>query len=117
MRTSLRLTRAFVTVLGLAGAVPAFAQDPPSILPSADPVELGRSETTGKWYGKIDFGLRASTVDGDEARFMRFRGLRSGIYGTNIVAGRRTQDWTFETQAWNVGYRDQRYIADVQGVG
>ena len=117
MRNTLRITSSVIALAILCAAVPAFAQDPPSILPSTDPVELGRSETTGKWYGRIDFGLRASTVDGDEARFMRFRDLRSGIYGTNIVAGRRTQDWTFETQAWNVGYRDQRYLVDLQGIG
>jgi MtrB/PioB family decaheme-associated outer membrane protein len=107
----------FLTVAGIALARPAFAQDPPSIEPSTDPVEIGRSETAGKWYGKIDFGARATRVDGDEARFMRFRDLRSGLYGTNIVAGRRTQDWTLETKAWNVGYRDQRYLVDLQGVG
>jgi MtrB/PioB family decaheme-associated outer membrane protein len=116
MRTS-HFSRALLTLAGLAIALPVYAQDPPSILPSTDPVEIGRSQTTGKWYGQIDFGARASHVDGDEARFMRFRDLRSGIYGTNMVAGRRTQDWTLEAQGWNIGYRDQRYIVDVQGVG
>ena len=36
---------------------------------------------------------------------------------TPAVAGRRTQDWTFEAQAWNIGYRDQRYQLDLQRVG
>ena len=30
------------------------------------------------------------TVDGDEARFQRYRDLRSGIYANNALAGRRT---------------------------
>jgi MtrB/PioB family decaheme-associated outer membrane protein len=78
---------------------------------------VARGETSGKWYGTIDFGARATTVDGDEARFQRFRDLRSGVYGTNGLAGRRTPDWTVEAQAWNMGYRDQRYQLDLQRVG
>ena len=80
-------------------------------------MSVGRSETTGKWYGTVDFGARASNVDGDEARFQRFRDLRSGVYATNALAGRRTADWTLEAQAWNIGYRDQRYLLDLQRVG
>ncbi len=34
-----------------------------------------------------------------------------------LLAGRRTEDWTLEAQAWNVGYRDQRYQVDFQRVG
>ena len=36
---------------------------------------------------------------------------------TTLVAGRRTQDWTLEAQAWNIGYRDQRYQLDFDRVG
>jgi MtrB/PioB family decaheme-associated outer membrane protein len=112
MRHTLLITAAF-----LALASPAVAQDPPSLPLPTDPVEIGRSQVTGKWYGTVDFGARATTVDGDEARFQRFRDLRSGVYGTHMVAGRRTADWTLEAQAWNVGYRDQRYQLDLQRVG
>ena len=80
-------------------------------------MEIGRAATTGEWYGTADFGVRATTVDGDQARFQRYRDLRSGLYGTNALAGRRTQDWTLEAQAWNIGYRDQRYQLDFQRVG
>ena len=106
---------AIVGVLGLAAT--AFAQDPPSLPPPTDPVMIGRSEATGRWYGTVDFGARVNTVDGDEARFQRYRDLRPGVYATTGVAGRRTQDWTLEAQAWNIGYRDQRYQLDVQRVG
>lgn len=107
----------FIAAAFLTLASSAFAQDPPTLPLPTDPVEIGRSQVTGKWYGTVDFGARATTVDGDEARFQRFRDLRSGVYGTNIVAGRRTADWTLEAQAWNVGYRDQRYQVDLQRVG
>ncbi len=101
----------------LMSAAAARAQDPPSLALPTDPVAVGRSETTGRWYGTVDFGARVSRVDGDEARFQRYRDLRSGVYATGGVAGRRTQDWAIETQAWNIGYRDQRYQLDVQRVG
>jgi MtrB/PioB family decaheme-associated outer membrane protein len=113
MRNPLILTAAFV--LALASA--ARAQDPPSLPAPTDPVEIGRSTFTGQWYGAIDFGSRISTVDGDEARFQRYRDLRSGVFGTNAVIGRRTADWTIEGQAWNAGYRDQRFMLDVQRAG
>ncbi|HJU43319.1 MAG TPA: MtrB/PioB family outer membrane beta-barrel protein, partial [Vicinamibacterales bacterium] len=104
-------------VLLLMSAASARAQDPPTLPPPTDPVDIGRSQTTGRWYGTLDFGARATTIDGDDARFQRFRDLRPGVYATNAVAGRRTDDWTFEAQAWNAGYRDQRYQFELQRVG
>jgi MtrB/PioB family decaheme-associated outer membrane protein len=114
MRTPIGIAAALLLVFATTRAA---AQDPPSLPPPTDPVELGRSQTSGKWYGTVDFGARATTIDGDEARFQRFRDLRPGVYGTNVLAGRRTDDWTFEAQAWNVGYRDQRYLVDLSRVG
>ena len=110
-----RTVLAAILVVLAAGA--ATAQEPPSLPAPTDPVAVGRSELSGKVYGAVDFGGRISHVDGDEARFQRYRDLRSGIYGTNMLAGRRTQDWVIEAQAWNVGYRDQRYQLDVQRAG
>ncbi len=80
-------------------------------------MSIGRSEFSGKWYGTVDFGGRVTSIDGDEARAQRYRDLRSGIYANNAVIGRRTQDWTLEAQAWNIGYRDQRYQVDLDRVG
>ena len=113
MRTRHVLTATFL--LGFTSA--ALAQDPPSIPAPTDPVSIGRSELTGKWYGMVDFGGRVTSIDGDEARAQRYRDLRSGIYANNLVAGRRTPDWMLEAQAWNIGYRDQRYQLDFDRVG
>jgi len=107
MRNSYALTFAL-----LLTAAPAFAQDPPSLPVPTDPVSIGRSEFTGKWYGTVDLGGRVTSIDGDEARAQRYRDLRSGVYANNAVFGRRTQDYAFEAQAWNIGYRDQRYMVD-----
>jgi MtrB/PioB family decaheme-associated outer membrane protein len=101
----------------LAAASAALAQDPPTLPAPTDPVAIGRSEFTGKWYGTIDFGGRATTIDGDEARAQRYRDLRSGVYANNAIVGRRTQDYMIEAQAWNIGYRDQRYQLDFDRVG
>jgi MtrB/PioB family decaheme-associated outer membrane protein len=113
----MRLTFALTVVLVLGLAPAALAQDPPSLPLPSDPVSIGRSEFTGKWYGSVDFGARATTIDGDEARAQRYRDLRSGVYANNLIVGRRTQDWALEAQGWNIGYRDQRYQVDIQRVG
>jgi MtrB/PioB family decaheme-associated outer membrane protein len=113
----MRNTYALTFALLLAAAPGAFAQDPPSLPALTDPVAIGRSEFSGKWYGTVDFGGRVTSIDGDEARAQRYRDLRSGIYASNAIAGRRTEDWMFEAQAWNIGYRDQRYQLDIDRVG
>ena len=113
----MRRTYALTFALLLGAALPALAQDPPTLPAPTDPVAIGRSEFTGKWYGTIDFGGRATSIDGDEARAQRYRDLRSGVYASNAVVGRRTQDYMIEAQGWNIGYRDQRYQLDVQRVG
>ena len=107
-----------VAILLLLGATAsARAQDPPTLPAPTDAVTLARAAMDGKLYGTIDFGARISDVVGDEARFQRYRDLRSGIYANNALIGRRTEDWSFEAQAWNIGYRDQRYQVDLQRVG
>ncbi|MGE0363492.1 MAG: MtrB/PioB family outer membrane beta-barrel protein [Vicinamibacterales bacterium] len=113
MRHTLTTAAAFL----LLTAVAASAQEPPTLPARTDPVELGRSEMSGKLYGTLDFGARLNETDGDQARFQRYRDLRPGIYGTNALVGRRTEEWNLEAQAWNAGYRDQRYQLDFQRVG
>lgn len=113
MRTQLCMA----AVLALVTAAAARAQDPASLAALTDPVEIARSEFTGKIYGSLDFGGRINQVDGDEARFQRYRDLRGGIYANNLLIGRRTDEWIVEAQAWNAGYRDQRYLLHFQRVG
>ncbi len=96
----------------------AFAQDPPSLPPPTDPVEIG-----------------AQRVDRQVVRHGRFRrphhvkstAMKRATSAIAICArastpptcwlGRRTEDWNFEAQAWNIGYRDQSYQVDLQRVG
>ncbi len=113
MRNKLSIAAGLV----LISATIAGAQAPPSLPAPADPVEIGRSDMSGKLYGSVDFGGRVNRVSGDDARFQRYRDLRPGLYGTNALAGRRTEDWNVEAQAWNAGYRDQKYQVEFQRVG
>lgn len=103
--------------LVLVTAATARAQEPPTLPALTDPVEIAQSEFTGKIYGSLDFGGRINHVDGDEARFQRYRDLRGGVYANNLLIGRRTADWNIEASAWNAGYRDQRYQVEFQRVG
>ena len=70
--------------------------------------EAGTSEPT---TGSVDIGGRIGTVDGDDARFQRFRDFRDGAFLDNVRYVRDTERWLFEANANNVGYRDQRYEA------
>ena len=106
-----------VAGLVLAFAATASAQDPPTKAQPTDPVAIGQSTFTGKAYGTVDFGGRFNSVDGDEARYQRYRDLTPGPTANNALYGRRSEEWTFEARAWNLGYRDQKYTVDYNRVG
>ena len=60
--------------------------------------------------GIVDFGVRAGTTDGDEARYERYQDLRSGAF-SKVQFGKQTDTYMFNVGAWNIGYRDQNYNA------
>lgn len=94
---------ALITALTLVPVAGARAQDEPA--DAAAP------------RGSIDFGAQLSDTDGDEARYQRYRDLRGGAL---VDAFRFTQergDWLFNVAADHVGYRDQRYLAEVTNYG
>ena len=95
-----RLVTTFAGLL-LASAHAAQAQTPPTRpAPPAVPS-----------IGLLDFGFRGGDVDGDEARFERYRDLRPGA-ATVFGMDKNTEKYRFGANAYNVGYRDQRYSAD-----
>ena len=61
--------------------------------------------------GIVDFGVRAGTTEGDEARYERYQDLRSGAF-SKVQFGKQTDSYQFNFGAWNIGYRDQNYNAD-----
>jgi hypothetical protein len=81
----------------LASATVALAQQ-------ATPQE----QTTTPSNGSVDIGGRFTSTSGDEARYERYRDLRSGV-NANLIFRRDTENWAFDVKAANIGYRDQRY--------
>ena len=109
------------TVIGFVGALivtlptVTFAQ---STLPRpSEPRDVAAAAFSGRLFGNIDFGGRFSDINGDPARYQRYRDLRDGPFAENMSFNRRTTDWTFLAQADNIGYRDQRYFAEYRQVG
>jgi MtrB/PioB family decaheme-associated outer membrane protein len=91
--------RAFVvlTALVLAPSAGVSAQEPPT---PAEPE-----------VGSVDFGGQFSTIDGDEARYQKYKDMRSSALLDAFKYTRGTDDWVFNVTATHVGYRDQRYVA------
>jgi hypothetical protein len=80
----------------LASATFAGAQDKP---------QQGNNPSSGT----IDIGGRFTDVDGDEARYERYRDLQNGV-NANFLFGKETKDWKFDFLAKNIGYEDGRYV-------
>src|SRR5262245_26137161 len=72
--------------------------------------------TTPK-LGTVDFGFRSSSVDGDSARYYRFKDWRDGGFVERFQFEKVTDDSLWHAEANNVGYRDQRYFAEYQSIG
>jgi MtrB/PioB family decaheme-associated outer membrane protein len=97
----IRLTILIVSCV-LWSAALARAQSPPAV--------------EGATTGSVDFGGRFTSVDGDEARYERYRDLRDGVT-SNIELGKNTSKYFANVDASNIGYRDQRYRADYDSNG
>ncbi len=68
-------------------------------------------------FGQLDLGGRFSSIDGDTARYQRYRDLRDGIFldltGLHWEKGATLLD----ASARNAGWRDQRYTLSVARPG
>jgi len=106
------LSTAAVALL-LAGT--AWAQQPPQTPPPPAPQTGDLSAV--REQGRLELGLRATNISGDEARFNRFRDLRNGPFLSGLRAERESGRWFFLGEAYNVGYRDQRFLAAFENIG
>jgi MtrB/PioB family decaheme-associated outer membrane protein len=61
--------------------------------------------------GQIDFGMRgtAFSEDSDEARYQRYRDLRTGPFADRFRFTRNAERWNLDVRASKVGYRDQEF--------
>jgi len=66
--------------------------------------------------GTVDLGFRGSSVDGDKARWERFRDLRDGVT-TKADLSKETDTYVLRFRVANAGYRDQKYVADYNMYG
>ena len=62
--------------------------------------------------GTVDVGGLFTTTDGDEARYERYRDTRDGVY-SGLTLNREGSSYLFDATASHIGYRDQRYSANV----
>ena len=60
-----------------------------------------------------DFGVRGTSVDGDSARYERYRDLGDGLFLETVRLNRERKGWLFDLAAEHVGRRDQRYVGNV----
>jgi MtrB/PioB family decaheme-associated outer membrane protein len=65
----------------------------------------------------IEVGGRISSESGDAARYQRYSDLRDGATVRRFTFERETTAWAFDAEAFNVGYRDQRYWANFDRFG
>ncbi|MEQ1575663.1 MAG: MtrB/PioB family outer membrane beta-barrel protein, partial [Vicinamibacterales bacterium] len=93
---------------------PAASQTPGAL---AAPAPAAGILAAGEFNAAIEFGVRATSVSGDAARFQRLRDERSGPTIDRARYFRDTGTWSFSASASRVGYRDQRYVAGVERYG
>ena len=98
-----RLTTVTAALL-LASAAFAAAQTPPPTQPAA-----GAGPSRSPIVGSIDFGGAFGDVNGDAARYERYRDTRNGVYTRLRDRARGADTYAFDAMASHIGYRDQRY--------
>jgi MtrB/PioB family decaheme-associated outer membrane protein len=100
------------------GTMPGAMQAIPSIpAASAAPTAPDVPSATAPKLGTIDFGFRGTNVNGDASRYYRVRDWRDGGYLSGFRFEKVTDTTLWHADATNVGYRDQRYFAEYQGIG
>src|SRR3954452_20630136 len=69
--------------------------------------------------GQADFGFRGTAYgdNSDEARYRRYRDLRSGPFVQGFRWGKSDDQALWAVHATNVGYRDQQYSAEYNRFG
>ncbi len=96
-------TRITTLTLALLVATAGFATAQPQPLPAAP-------------LATLDVGFRASSIDGDAARFQRYQDIREKAAGLNFSIDREGSTWAVQAGGRNVGYRDQRFhVAAAKG--
>jgi MtrB/PioB family decaheme-associated outer membrane protein len=73
--------------------------------------------TTAPSTGTFDFGVRGTNLNGDAARYERYRNLGSGLFLEGVRVGRQRSDWLLSFSADHVGWSDQRFVGNAERLG
>jgi MtrB/PioB family decaheme-associated outer membrane protein len=115
-RTTILIGALLLVLPGVAQA----QQTQPATTPAtqaAGTVPATSNASTFAPKSRIDFGVRGNSIDGDPARFQRFRDERDGAYIPMFRFENETETSFFHAEANNVGYRDQRFAANYENIG
>jgi MtrB/PioB family decaheme-associated outer membrane protein len=93
----------------------AAAQATPPSRPPRAPDQA--ADTAAPAQGWVDTGVRVSGIDGDGARYERYRDLGDGLFLAGARHAGERNGWFFSAGADHVGRRDQRYFAAVERPG
>ena len=113
----MRIRTLFLAIpIGLLPAL-AMAQTPPSTPApagapapgAAAPAEADEHPPLPTTYGSLDFGIRATHLDGDSARYERYRDLGDGVFLDGSRFSTQQRGWVFDLAADHAGRLDQRY--------
>ena len=97
--------------LGMAQTPPVTPPQPGAQVPAATaPAEADEHPALPTTYGWLDLGVRKSHVDGDGARYERYRDLSDGLFLDRARYTSQPRGWLVDLAADHVGRRDQRYI-------
>jgi MtrB/PioB family decaheme-associated outer membrane protein len=106
----------FSMLVLLASAPLAVAQTTPPAPPAREP-EPPAAAPGAPVSGWIDFGVRGTSVDGDPARFQRYRDLGDGGFVDVLRHQGERNGWHYSAGADHIGRRDQRYFANLERPG
>jgi MtrB/PioB family decaheme-associated outer membrane protein len=100
-----------------AARAQATATQPPPA--AAAPTEESSRSLFEPTWNQFMIGGRASSIDGDPARFQRYQDLRDGVLFTDARLSREdaSGNWLYRVTADNLGYRDQRYSGVYERTG
>lgn len=74
----------------------------------ADAQQKAAAPAKPAWEQQWELGFRSTTTTGDEARYMRYEDLKSGL-ASKIALGKETDAVAYDFSAANVGYDDQAF--------
>ena len=109
MRMANLLFVAALALFPVAAHAQAAAGQPPPPKPSAPQAAAEPEEVIPAWTGRVDFGARGTHVDGDAARYERYRDLGDGLFLEGTRLSREHAGWLLNFLGEHMGRRDQRY--------